>query len=149
MKIIHGLLGLTLALGIGTGYAQDQAQDEKKELPEAAADGQQTAETARAGKDRNPQTGKELKGIGEAARLKGGKALAETVKATAGPPDFIDDDDDGDGIGDATEQSAAHEATHTVQQSSGAEATERKALGRTKTADVTLKKSDKKKGDNH
>ena len=131
MKIIHGLLGLTLALGIGTGYAQDQAQDDKKELPEAAADGQQTAETARAGK------------------FKAGKALADTVKATAGPPDFIDDDDDGDGIGDATEQSAAHEAAHTVQQSSGAETTERKALGRTKSADVTLKKSDKKKGDNY
>ena len=146
MKIIHGLLGLTLALGIGTGYAQDQAQDEKKELPEAAADGQQTAETARAGKDRNPQTGKELKGIGEAARLKGGKALAETVKATAGPPDFIDDDDDGDGIGDATE---------------------RKRPGRVKYSDITLergqaesdnsatieaddkKKTTKKKGDNY
>ncbi|WP_411358213.1 hypothetical protein [Pseudidiomarina salilacus] len=128
MKILHGLIGLTLALGIGTGYAQDQTQDDKKELPEAAADGQQTAETARAGK------------------FKAGKALADTVKATAGPPDFIDDDDDGDGIGDATE---------------------RKRPGRVKYADVTFergkvesddsdtveaddkKKPTKKKGDNH
>ena len=131
MKVIHGLLGLTLALGIGTGYAQDQTQEEKKALPEAATDGQETAAAARTGK------------------FKAGKALADTVKATAGPPDFVDEDSDDDGLDDATERDAEHEAAHTVQQSSGAETTERKALGRTKTADVTLKKADKKKGDNN
>lgn len=163
MKISTLTLALLLALP-AAAYAQDQDKAEQKELPEAAAKGQATAEAARAGGDRNPQTGKELKGVGKKeAKFKAGKALAETVKSKAPDPDYRDEDSDDDGLSDATESS--HEATHTVQQKEGADATKRKRPGRVKYADVTLKKgaaeaddgaaeaekpkkADKKKGDN-
>lgn len=145
MKVSTLALALLLALP-AVAYAQDQDKTEQKELPEAAAKGQATAEAARAGK------------------FKAGKALADTVKAKADDPDFRDEDSDDDGLSDATE--SAHEATHTVQQQEGVDATKRKRPGRVKYADITLKKgsaeaddrfdtaekpkkADKKKGDNN
>lgn len=145
MKLSTLTLALLLALP-SAAFSQDQAQNESKETPEAAAHGQGTAEAARAGK------------------FKAGKALADTVKSKADDPDFRDEDSDDDGLSSATESS--QEATHTVQQKEGVDATKRKRPGRVKYADITLKKgaaeaddgtdeadkpkkADKKKGDNN
>ncbi len=153
MKIATLVMALSLAL-TGSAFAQDQAQ-EKKET------------------DRNPQTGKEIKDTQRAGKFKAGKALADTVKAKAQDPDYLDDDDDGDGLGDVDgdgvgdlAREEAHELGHTVQQEQGVDPTKRKRPGRAKYGDITLKKgateaadatdtdekpkkADKKKGDNN
>ncbi|WP_417683190.1 hypothetical protein [Pseudidiomarina aquimaris] len=153
MKIATLIMAVSLAL-TGSAFAQDQAQAEQET-------------------DRNPQTGKEIKDAQRAGKFKAGKALADTVKAKAPDPDYLDDDDDGDGLGDVDgdgvgdlAREEAHEAAHTVQQKEGADATKRKRPGRTKYGDITLKKgataagdatdtdekpkkADKKKGDNN
>lgn len=153
MKTSYLLVALSL-LFCGAGYAQDQAKQSHEQADEPA----------------------------KQAKFKAGKALADTVKAKAQESDYLDDDDDSDGLGDATEgkqgdldgdgvgdlaRQEAHELTHTVQQGNEtADATKRKRPGRTKYADITLKKgaaapddtdeeadkpkkSDKKKGDNN
>lgn len=147
MKIATLIMAVSLAL-TGSAFAQEQAQT----------------------KD---QTKDEAKDAQRAGKFKAGKALADTVKAKAPDPDYLDDDDDGDGLGDVDgdgvgdlAREEAHEAAHAVQQKEGADPTKRKRPGRTKYADITLKKgaaeaddgsaeadkskkSDKKKGDNN
>ncbi|WP_417689417.1 hypothetical protein [Pseudidiomarina sp.] len=147
MKIATLIMAISLVL-TGSAFAQDQAQTQDQTKDEAK-------DTQRAGK------------------FKAGKALADTVKAKAQDPDYLDDDDDGDGLGDVDgdgvgdlAREEAHELGHTVQQEQGVDPTKRKRPGRAKYGDITLKKgateaadatdtdekpkkADKKKGDNN
>lgn len=120
MKIATLVMATSLAL-TGSALAQDPTEAKKET-------------------DRNPQTGKEIKDAQRTGKFKAGKALADTVKATAQDPDFRDEDSDDDGVGDVA-RAEAHELSHSVQQKEGADAT-------ADTGDKP-KKADKKKGDNN